>query len=89
MKRQSWQLAKYVMDFTGHGVALSKAGTYKKFVRYHPPKAYYTQKYPEALLKIAKRFHSSAKKAKKIVQFLKNADLKNFSKDEIEYIKAL
>ncbi len=69
IKRQSWNLQKYAIELSLHGVAMSKNHQNKKFVTYRRPKFYLNNEY--ILEAIAKKTHTSKRKARDYVQLAK------------------
>jgi replication factor C large subunit len=57
VRRRVRSMEKYIADMAVCGVALSKSGQYKKFVKYQPPK-FYRMRDSRAIEKIAKITHT-------------------------------
>ena len=81
LRRQSWELYKYVMDLVTAGVSASKQKPYRKFTRYMPPskllRLYQTKSMREMKKAICAKFgaklHASSKKIQQYyLPFMKN-----------------
>lgn len=93
MKRQSWTLQKYFFDLGVLGVSASKRRTNISFVSYTPPYYKHGKDYAEALGKIGKKLHVSAKTARGYAQIIKKLSEKTdvarklgLEDDEIELL---
>jgi len=98
IKRQSWQLQKYFLDFIAF-VSIAKSEPYSGFTMYSSPIIYQEKKIPKELkslcLKIGSLTHCSSKNAIQYIPIFKyliekSKEVKSlFTEEEIETIKIL
>ncbi len=86
IRRQSWGLQRYFMELSTAGVALAKRSQYSKFVKYSRP-AFRQRKNSEALQKISKKLHVSARKAAAYKQLIKSMAKNEKMLDELGVTK--
>ncbi|MBI4018372.1 MAG: hypothetical protein HY368_02080, partial [Candidatus Aenigmarchaeota archaeon] len=67
-KRQSWSLQKFSFDLALFGVALAKKRSYAGFVKYQPPRRFYSNN--EATEKIAAALGVSKRKAREYTRLV-------------------